>query len=161
MRLPEEILPILEKITEIKGCETEFWKSLEGYDLTEMWFQLSSELLMSDIEEYTIPNGYVLLAYIFDWESNCQFSGWYAIENKKDELDKIQDCYRQVGLESEANALAKAKEAWFKSNQNHEIVGEAYRSEPNDYREANDRFDFLSSYFSANASSLLYAPAEM
>jgi len=60
--------------------------------------------MMSDIDESSIPEGYIILAYIFYWEQNCQFSGWYAMENKQHELAKFLSCYEMFGLTSEAEA---------------------------------------------------------
>lgn len=156
MHLPDSILPILKKITEGKESDIEFWRSLDGDDLIEAFFELSGELMMADLEEDSLPEGYVLLAYIFYWETNCQFSGWYAIENKRHEMDKIKSCYRKVGLPSEATALEKAVEVWFSSNQDHDAVGRAYRSITNEYSDEQVRFEYLAKYFAANANRLLY-----
>ncbi|NIB44368.1 hypothetical protein HBA55_32540 [Pseudomaricurvus alkylphenolicus] len=157
MNIPKNILPLLQKITTVRGCDLEFWNSLEGDELIDMMFKLSGELMMSDIDEDSIPEGYVLLAYIFYWETNCLFSGWYAIENKRDEMDKIIRCYRKVGLNGEADALVKAVEVWFSSKQNHERVGTAYHSVPNDFEDEGARLTYLADYFARNADNLLYA----
>jgi len=157
MKLPEEILPILAKITDGKECELEFWKTLEGDSLIDMYMDLSSELIMSDIEQDSIPIGYVHLAYVFYWETNCQFSGWYAIENKQDEMPMILSCYEAIGLNSEAKALEAAVSEWFASEQDHDRVGAAYSSVPNKYSDEDDRFEYLADYFTKNATKILYA----
>ncbi len=161
MKLPGSLVPILEKITKQRDCGVEFWKSLSGDDLIDMLFDLSGELMLSDIDEGSIPEGYVLLAYIFYWETNCQFSGWYAIENKQDEMEKILSCYRKVGLTEEADALTKAVETWFATNQDHEKVGAAYSTVANRFSDEADRFLYLANYFSDNADRLLYDNQEM
>lgn len=156
MEVPKVILPILEKISSARSCAPEFWRELDGDSLIDAFFDLSGELMMSDIEEERNPVGYVQLAYIFYWETNCQFSGWYAIENKKDELDKILQCYMQVGLVGEAHALEAAVKMWFATEQDHDAVGAAYRKVENPYREEEKRFLYLANYFKDNAESLLY-----
>lgn len=156
MRVPEKILPILEKISGARSCAPEFWRQLDGDSLIDAFFDLSGELMMSDIEEDSIPAGYILLAYIFYWETNCQFSGWYAIENKQDEMEKILSCYEKVGLHSEANALKAAVKTWFSTDQDHDAVGAAYRTVENCYSEEEVRFSYLANYFKDNAGTLLY-----
>lgn len=156
MQVPQVILPILENISSAKSCTPEFWRDLDGDSLIDAFFDLSGELMMSDIEEESIPAGYILLAYIFYWETNCQFSGWFAIANKKDEIEKILSCYRQVGLNGEAEALKAAVQTWFSTQQDHDAVGAAYRKVENPYSEEEKRFAYLAKHFKNNADSLLY-----
>lgn len=157
MKIPKELIEVLEKINQGKNIDVEFWNDLEGEDLNEQFFLLATELILSDIDEDSIPVGYKLAAYIYHWESNCLFSGWYAIENYRDMLPAIIDSYKQVGLTQEARALELANEAWDSEEQDHDKVGAAYGSVDNPYKEEDDRFDYLSNYFKTNASKLFYA----
>ena len=157
MNIPSELTPLLEKVTQDNGVGLDFWNELEGEDLNELFFTLATELILSDLDENTIPLGYKLVAYIYHWESNCLFSGWYAIENYSDMLPTIIDCYKQVGLEQEALAIAKACEAWDSEEQDHDKVGAAYGSVDNPYKNEDDRFVYLSNYFKTNSQFLFYA----
>ncbi|MDE2421236.1 MAG: hypothetical protein KGO49_08685 [Gammaproteobacteria bacterium] len=156
MTLPECIIPLLKKISDRRDCKVEFWNELVGDELIDAFLELSGELKLSEIDEQSIPNGYINLAYVFDWESHCQFSGWLAIENNQDEMAKILSCYRNVGLSSEADALEAAVKVWFSSNQDHDAVGAAYSAIANEYSDEDKRFSYLAEYFSKNAKTLLY-----
>jgi len=156
MEIPGEVKPILEKIVDDTACSIEFWKEAKGEELTDMFFELSSELMLSDLDEDMLPIGYKLVGYIYYWETNCQFSGWYAIQNKADELDTIIECYKLVGLAAEADGIKKASEKWFETDGDHEAAGNAYSSISNEYSTDFDRWDYLSDYFVNNAKSLFY-----
>ena len=151
MKIPEKIKPILLKITKPEGHELEFWKFLDGDQLTDKLFELSSELILSELDEDTLPKGYKLVAYLYYWEHNCQFSGWYAFHNLKSYTSKIIECYREIGMSSEASALEKAEIAWFESDGDHDKTGVAYGSVENEYKVDFDRFDFFIDYFKKNA----------
>ena len=153
MKLPNQVIPILEKITGKKGPEIEFWNYLSGdcLDDIDMFIQFSNELMISNINEESLSEIYILVMYIFHWEISCQFSAWYAIPNNEDDMDKIISCYRAIGLESEADALTKTVEAWFSTNENLDKVSEAYKSVQNKYSNENVRFSYLCDYFSKNS----------
>lgn len=157
MDIPKELIPILEKITQNKNVGIEFWNDLEGEDLDELFFSLAAELVLSDLDEDSIPLGYKLAAYIYHWESNCLFSGWYAIENCGDMLPTVTECYKQVGLTQEALAIKKASEAWVSEEQDHDKVGAAYSSVDNPYKDQDVRFNYLSKHLKNNSKSLFYA----
>ena len=150
MRLPESIRPILEKITNRTDDKIEFWNYAHGEQLTDLFFQLSSELILSELDENSLPKGYKLVAYLFYWEQNCQFSGWFAFENLKDSIDSIVQAYRDIGLVGEANGIAKAMEEWFRSDGDDVKVGEAYSSVENQYKVDFDRFNYFNDYFNDN-----------
>ena len=156
MCLPKELIPILEKITKEKGIGLEFWSELDGDELDDMLFNLSSELMLSEVDENSIPIGYKLVAYIYHWESSCLFSGWYALENYGDMLPAIIECYDRVGLSQEALALKRASQAWDSVAQDHEKVGAAYSSVENPYKDEDSRLEYLGNYFKENSNVLFY-----
>lgn len=154
--LPEIVKPILQKISGSDTDQFEFWKYLEKMDLTEKFFELSSELMLSDLVIADLPDGYILVTYIFYWETNCQFSGWYALENLSPTLDLITSCYEEVGLKAEATGILKAAKVWCAEKQNYEEVTEAYQSVNNLYNDENKRWEYLNKYFKNNEDSLFY-----
>ncbi|WP_020210275.1 hypothetical protein [Gilvimarinus chinensis] len=156
MKVPDSVVPLLQKVTSQRACEIEFWRYLKEEDFLDSLFQLSDELMLSEIEESSLPEGYFLVAYIFNWETNCQFSDWYAIENKRDEMEKIILCYREVGLYSEAAALTKAVKAWEVSQRDEAAVSLAYKSVSNKYSDEDVRFEYLADFFSRYSDSCFY-----
>ncbi|MEZ5470979.1 MAG: hypothetical protein R3E90_04305 [Marinicella sp.] len=125
-------------------------------DLTEKLFEFSSALMIEQIELTSLPKGYGLVAYIFYWETNCQFSGWYALENLSDCLDVIINSYNDIGLKEEAMGIQKAAEVWDETLQNYDEVTVAYKSVSNPYADENNRWDYINAYLKKNASALFY-----
>ena len=156
MEIPKNIVTILKKMADPKVNEFEFWNYLDGMDLTEKFFELSSQMMINAINFDKLPKGYRLATYIYYWETNCQFSGWYALENLSSELNEITRSYEDVGLTEEANSICKAAEVWNAETQNYDAVNVAYQSTSNPYSEENLRWEYLNQFFKKNASSLFY-----
>ena len=155
--LPPEVIPFLEKVIQGKCRSVEFWNQLSGEELTDLLFELSSLLYDSDLNGEKLPLGYTYLTFIYHWESNCQFSGWYAIQNYHDDLPVIIECYSKVGLVDEAKAINLAADKWFESDQDYDAVSEAYSAVDNKYSVDFERLEYLSQYFRDNADTLFYA----
>lgn len=154
--IPKQLNTILENITADLSQGKEFWVYLNGMDLTEKFFELSSQLMIEELNLKSLPKGYELVALIFYWETNCQFSGWYALENLSSYLDEIISCYSEIGLKGEADGIKEAAEVWDEQLQNYEEVTTAYKSISNPYSDENKRWDFINTYLKSYADSLFY-----
>ena len=101
----------------------------------------------------------MLVAYLFDWEAQCQFEAWHAFGNRMADVHRTIEAYREVGLEGEANALVRALAAWRASDGDIEQTSAAYAQERHDYSVDLDRMEYLACYFVDNAARLFYVPA--
>jgi hypothetical protein len=156
MTIPNQLVPILKKLTVESDQKLSFWLYLDHMDLTEKLFELSSALMIEQIELTGLPKGYQIIAYIFYWETNCQFSGWYALENLSGYLGEIVNSYKEIGLDDEALGIQKAAELWDESLQNYDEVSAAYKSVSNPYADENMRWDYINKFIKKNANSLFY-----
>jgi len=156
MNIPNELLPLLKQITQSEQVNMEFWLDLESEKLNELFFNLSSQLILSELDLNALPVGYKLVTYIFDWESNCLFSGWYALENLGDSIPEIVKSYQLVGLNQEALAISRASDAWDSIEQDHDKVTMAYDNVENTYSDDEERLNYLSHYFKHNAEKIFY-----
>ena len=151
--LPTAIVPILEKFR--PEGDLEFWNSHDP-DAIDDFVALAHGLALSNIDTAELPLGYSLIEDIFHWESSCQMSGWYALENMDAQLDEIISAYRAVGLEGEADGLTAARSAWSTSDGDDDATGKAYAQVSNPYRDESERWSYLFSYFKENAARLMY-----
>ena len=156
MTIPKKLVPILENVTGSSGKGLEFWLYLTDMNLTEKFFELSSQLMIKQLDLASLPKGYELVALIYYWETNCQFSGWYAFANLSSYQEEIIQCYTEIGLLEESQAIKKAAEVWDEEIQNYDEVTNAYRSIPNSYFDENKRWSYLNEYFSTHAKALFY-----
>ncbi|GAA5072511.1 hypothetical protein [Lysobacter panacisoli] len=163
MSLPESVRPILESVirqpTVARGLPLEFWRHPDHRAWIDAFTELAIALTQSDLDEASLPRGYVLIAYLFDWEAQCQFSGWHALENRRNELPAIFVAYEEVGLEGEAEALRRALQAWDASGGDHVAAGAAYNTTRHGYSVDLDRLEYLAGYFIDHADRLLYDAA--
>jgi len=154
--LPSSVRPLLVGVTGYNDARMMFWEHLPPDRAVDLFFELASALMSSDLVAEDLPRGYVQVAYLFNWEAHCQFSGWYALQNNQADLDLITACFREVGLPAEADAVAAAADAWFRSGGDHERASAAYSAVPNGLRIDVDRFGYLARYFSDNADRLFH-----
>lgn len=156
MKLPDSIIPLLETITSRNDERTpEFWLS-DDPALIDEYVDLANQIFLCGLDPNDLPQGYSLVAALFDWESNCQMSGWYAIENRASEIERVAEAYRKVGLEAEGTAILAAAQAWSESSGDSDATGRAYSEVPNRFRKDVDRWQYLISFFNKNARELFY-----
>jgi hypothetical protein len=159
-RLPESIIPILESVvlrpTVASGLPLEFWRHGDHRAWIDAFMEFGSALAASDVDDAALPRGYGLIAELFDWEGQCQFSGWYAFANRQQNIDRIIEAYRFVGLPGEADALMRANNAWNESGGDHATASAAYSRVSPEFRVDLDRLEFLAAYFVEHANELLY-----
>ncbi|WP_347986037.1 hypothetical protein [Methylomonas sp. AM2-LC] len=160
MQLPTQVIPILEAVSKSpvapKNTPIEIWKANNHSNCIDLFMELGIALFNSDIAEEGLPKGYILVAYLFDWEAQCQFSGWYAFGNREATIQRVIDSYKAVGLRCEADALERGYDAWLSTDGDVDAVTTAYNDLPNEYTVDIDRMEFLVSYFVDNANSLFY-----
>jgi hypothetical protein len=160
MHLPAKVIPILEAVCKSpvakKDTPLEIWKTNNQHTWIDLFMKLGIALFNADIVDSDLPNGYRLVAYLFDWEAQCQFSGWQAFGNRESTIDGVIESYRFVGLNCEADALQRGFDAWLASDGDDDAVTLAYDEIPNEYTVDLDRLEFLVSYFVDNADSLFY-----
>lgn len=161
MRVPAEVLPVLEAVSNnprFKGrVPVETWRTEDHRLWIDAFLELGCELYASDIGEEGLPEGYLLAAYLFDWESQCQFSGWYALSNRSDTIDRVIEYYRRVGLADEAEAVARADAAWRASGGSHEQAAAAYGLARPRFSDE-ERLEHMACYLVDNANTLFYLP---
>lgn len=155
MKLPTTIVPLLEEVSRQYREPLEFWAA-DHPDLIDAYYGLAAQITLSNIQLELLPRGYSLLATIFDWESNCLMSGWYAIANRASKIESIASAFKEVGLESESRAVVCAANAWFATDGDSKATGKAYSGVPNEYRDETDRTKYLIHYFHKNSSKLFY-----
>lgn len=119
--------------------------------------ELGAALKARNLDDDALPRGYGLIAELFDWEAQCQYSGWYAFENREHGIGRVIEAYRFVGLPGEADALARASAAWNESGGDHESASAAYSRVSHECGVDLDRLEFLAAYFVDHANELLYA----
>ncbi|XAH22530.1 hypothetical protein AAFF27_21365 [Xylophilus sp. GW821-FHT01B05] len=159
--LPANVVPILEATSKsplvAAGTPLELWRAANHRTWVASFTELGIALFNSDLDESTLPHGYALVAYLFDWETQCQFDGWDALDNRSNTLHRVIAGYEEVGLSGEARALARAFSAWNESGGDHTATSEAYDEVSHEYTVDLDRLDFLACYFVDHADRLFYA----
>lgn len=164
MRLPEEVRPILHETINSPavepGAPLEIWKTRDHRRWIDLFMEFGSKLFNSDLDAETLPRGYGLVGYLMDWEAQCQFEGWHAIDSRLDFLGFVIAGYRVVGLDGEADALSKAVAAWTESGGDYDYTNEAYNSVTNDSTVDLDRLEHMVCFFVDNAEMLFYVEGE-
>lgn len=163
MSLPESVRPILETVVRqpgvAHGLPLEFWRHPDHRTWIDAFMELAIALDQSDLDAASLPRGYALIASLFDWEMQCQYSGWHALDNRRDALASICIAYEEVGLAGEAEALRRAFAAWDASDGDHTATSAAYGAAAHDYSVDLDRLEYLAGYFIDHADRLLYDAA--
>lgn len=162
MHLPVSVVPVLESVVRspvvAKGMPLEIWRSQDHHAWVDAFMELGSALFDSDIAEDGLPGGYALVAHLFDWEAQCQFSGWHALANRASTIDRVIASFDAVGLPGEAAALRRALSAWHSSDGDVDATSAAYAQERHAYSVDLDRLEYLAGYFIDNADRLFYVP---
>lgn len=164
MHLPEAIVPLLDAVQRnpavARGLPREFWRHGDHRTWVDAFMELGIALYNSDLPEEGLPRGYAYMAHLFDWEAQCQSSGWRAISHRGDTFPKILAAYEAVGLGEEAKALREARRAWDASGEDHDAATAAYALLRHAYSVDLDRIEYLAAYFVDNADALLYVTAD-
>jgi hypothetical protein len=160
-QLPPNLLPLLEEVCSrvpARDVPLDFWRIESGPKILDAFLDLAALLVQSTLEEGSVPRGYVLLAYLFQWEADCQSDGWGAFGNvNAAEFKRICDFYREVGLEKESNSLAHQMAAYSDNPSDQVALFEAADAHRHDLSGDLDRLEYLTQYFCDNAEELLYA----
>ena len=163
MELPADVVPLLERVVQtplLKGFPLEIWKGTDHRRWVDAFLEFGSLLYSSDIREECLPPAYAHVAYLFDWEAQCQFSGWYAFENRAESIDRVIEGYSEIGLRAEAEALSAALKAWQDSDGSHEATSAAYNELRHELSVDLDRLEHMVCYFIDNADRLFYVGNE-
>jgi hypothetical protein len=162
MRLPFVVVPLLEETVSRKHLPKdypiEFWKAENHRGWIDAFMVFGSLLFYSDIPEESLPRAYAQVAYLFDWEAQCQRSGWSAFDNRHDAMDRILESYCEVGLAGEAAALKAAYQAWLGTSGSFESTSQAYDEFSHEFSIDLDRLEYLAAYFVDHADRLFYVP---
>jgi hypothetical protein len=99
-----------------------------------------------------LPIGFQLAYPIFWLEDDYQFNGWTALTNAGEYLLPLAiDAYEQLGMATEAAALAAALRSCVASPDDDVSAEEAYKSVPNVYADEQQKFAAILKFFRANA----------
>lgn len=160
MKLPPEVMPILEKVRAgipRANVPYDFWQIDHGPSILDGFMEMASQLMASDLREETLPRGYVLASYLFDWEAQCQSDGWGAFGNVSDQhFARILSFYREVGLGEEAASLLAQRAAYRANPSDAAALQTAVNSTQHEYSGDLDRLEFLTQYLCDNAEPLFY-----
>lgn len=159
VQIPPSVIPLLEEVVRspaLAGFPLEIWKAQDHRRWADAFMAFGSLLFQSELPEESLPLGYAQVTYLFDWEAQCQFSGWYAFENRAGTMDHVLESYAQIGLEAEAKALSAALKAWQGSNGSHEAASEAYNQFRHEHSVDLDRLEYMVCHFVDKAESLFY-----
>lgn len=163
MQIPTAIVPLLEETVQsplLKGFPLEIWKAEDHRRWIDAFMAFGRLLYNSDIPEQSLPRAYAHVAYLFDWEAQCQFSGWYAFENRAEAIDRVLQSYSEIGLSAESRALSAALKAWKDSSGSHEAASDAYDDFRHELSVDLDRLEHMVCYFVDNAHRLFYVDGE-
>jgi hypothetical protein len=147
-----------EPLNPHKTGKGQIWRTSDSRTWVDTFTEFGIELFESGLDFAQLPEGYGLVAHLFDWEAQCSFDAWMAIENRKDTLPEIIESYRRVGLIAEAQGLTEAIGAWKEHGLDHDAIGKAYGSVENRHKTEMDRLEYLACYFVENADGLFYLP---
>jgi len=163
VKLPSTVIPLLQQTVRsplLKGFPLEIWKSEDHRRWVDAFMEFGTLLYNSDVPEESLPHAYAQVAYLFDWEAQCQFSGWFAFSNRAETIARAIECYSEIGLLAESKALTAALKAWQDSEGSHEAASEAYNALRHDYSVDLDRLEHMVCYFIDNADALFYVGSE-
>jgi hypothetical protein len=163
VRLPPRVVPILEATLRsplvARGTPLEIWRAEDHRTWVDSFMELGIRLFNSGILDQGLPLGYSLVADLFDWEAQCQLSGWHAFSNRRETVARIIEAYAIVGLAGEADALKAAFSEWNSSETDNDAISAAYASVHHEYSVDLDRLEYLVCFFVDNADRLFYVPA--
>lgn len=158
--LPAVLAPLLAEVArDLRKPELppDFWTIAHGPTILDAFQSLAALLMLSDIAENEIPKGYVMLTYLFDWETQCQFDGWGAFANiRKHEFERILGFFSDVGLSAEADSLRTQMDAYLLNPEDIEALNRAAERSRHPLSSDLDRLEYLTQYFCDNADALLY-----
>jgi hypothetical protein len=161
-QLPPAMVPLLLKAAKVfphKKLPVDFWQTDHGPTILDGFSALAPLILRADLPETAIPPGYLMLAQLFDWESQCQFNGWGAFENVSEvEFDAILHGFARVGLVAEADSLRKQMDAFHAHPDDLEPMFVAAEENRHAFSGDLDRLEYLTQYFCDHADALLYEP---
>lgn len=97
------------------------------------------------------PVAFQLAFPIFWLEDDYEFNGWTALTNAgEDLLQRAVDAYARIGMQTEAQALAKALASIRQAPTDEEAAERAYKSVPNPYADDEAKFEELLRFFRGN-----------
>lgn len=158
--LPEKLKPLLRQVVDKwlpPDSPLDFWTIDHGPSIFDGFCELAPRLLVSGLLDESLPRGYSMLAYLFDWEMHCQCNGWGAFGNIDEaDFERVCSFYAELGLAAETESLR--------------VQMAAFRLDPNDSAALNravenslhslsidlDRMEHLTQYFCDHAPELLY-----
>lgn len=161
MRIPPDVVPLLQQVLlslpHRRGLPLEFWNHDHQASVLDAFMAFASALMRSDLREEDLPQGYVMLAYLFHWEADCQADGWGAFGNI-DSRNFKQVCgfFAEVGLHDEAVSLRHQMAVYEAHPDDHTALNAASEAHRHPLSGDLDRLDYLSQYFCEHAERLLY-----
>jgi hypothetical protein len=162
MRLPPHVVPLLERVVASpalpRGLPPEVWREPDHRRWVDAFLELGIALHDSDLDEASLPTGYVLVAWLFSWEAECQSEGWNAFAWRERDFERIAQCYRDVGLADEAVALEHAYAEWQRSGGDPHATSAAYDQHRHALSGDLDRLEHLACHFIDHADALFYVP---
>ena len=160
MQIPEEVLPLLKAVTRKvsrRQIPPDFWQIDHGPTILEAFSELASELALSELDERSLPEGYSLVACLFEWEAQCQFDGWSAFDNVSEEaFEKVLRSFERIGLSAEAKSLEAQRAAYLANPDDHEAIHSVLASHRHELSGDLDRLEHMTQYFCDHAAVLLY-----
>lgn len=152
--------PLLEQVRAripARNVPLDFWQIDAGPLILDGFMDLARVLMLCDLREEEVPKGYAMLAYLFDWEAQCQSDGWGAFGNTPlPVFARICHFYRAVGLVDEATSLMAQMAAFQNDPEDREGMQEALASTRHELSGDLDRMEYLTQYFCDHATELLY-----
>ncbi|UXI68947.1 hypothetical protein [Tahibacter amnicola] len=158
MRLPEEIVPVLNETLRhcAPGTPLEIWRGDDHHQWISNFAALADQLELSELIEDDLPRGFGLVCHALGWEAACQCEGWHAFSNKADSLDRIYAALEEVGLADEASALKRAAAVWFETGGDLDATAAAYSAASIPHMCDLDRMEHMVCYFVDHADRLFY-----
>lgn len=163
MQIPTVVVPLLEQAVQsplLKGFPLEIWKAEDHHRWVDAFMEFGTLLYNSEIPEESLPHAYAQVAYLFDWEAQCQSSGWHAFENRTETIERVLESYSEIGLSAESRALSAALEAWQASHGSYEAASACYNKHRHEFSVDLDRLEHMVCYFIDNADKLFYIGSE-
>lgn len=155
-KIPESIHPVLERLRQYmidfypgQDIPIEFWK-IEDDDLffeALGYLPLHMTIVFGEaIPE--LPKGYQLAYPIFMIEDDYHFNGWTALTNAGEYLlPAAIEAYSEIGMHSEAEALAAALQAIRDNLDDDDAAEKAYKSVDNPFIEDDLKNKTLLAFF--------------
>ena len=167
MKLPAEILPLLEKAASEHSLPVELWKGNDRNRIKDAFSSLAVALYSSELDLRTLPKGYGLILTIFNWERERLFEGWNAFHWISEPTEIVQ-AYAEVGLAEESRAIESALGVWLALTEDETEQDETEEEDSDDamtavYEEARhahsdhgEQISYIVDYFCTHANKLFY-----